>query len=190
MVPKGIGDLCCGTPWKSKGLTEGYNQMSTQSLSILEHYSLPIISDATSCTEGLMELTDGTDLQVIDALEFIADRVLPSLTIKEKIPSVALHPTCSGVQIGLNEKMSLIAASVAHKVFTPENWACCGFAGDRGLLHPELTNSATAAEAKELATQKFSAYASSNRPCEIGMSQATGQAYVHLLEILEQVSRP
>ena len=190
MVPKGIGDLCCGTPWKSKGLTEGYNQMSTQSLSILEHYSLPIISDATSCTEGLMELTDGTDLQVIDALEFIADRVLPSLTIKEKIPSVALHPTCSGVQIGLNEKMSLIAASVAHKVFTPENWACCGFAGDRGLLHPELTNSATAAEAKELATQKFSAYASSNRPCEIGMSQATGQAYIHLLEILEQVSRP
>jgi hypothetical protein len=103
MVPKGIGDLCCGTPWKSKGLTEGYNQMSTQSLSILEHYSLPIISDATSCTEGLMELTDGTDLQVIDALEFIADRVLPSLTIKEKIPSVALHPTCSGVQIGLND---------------------------------------------------------------------------------------
>lgn len=190
MIPKGIAGLCCGTPWKSKGLTQGYNQMSTQSLSVLQQYSLPVISDATSCTEGLMELTKGTDLQVIDALEFIAERVLPVLTIREKISSLALHPTCSGVQIGLNVKMSLIADAVAHEVFIPENWACCGFAGDRGLLHPELTAAATAAEAQELSAQKFSAYASSNRPCEIGMSQATGRSYVHLLEILEQVSRP
>ena len=190
MVPKGIAGLCCGTPWKSKGLTEGYNQMSTQSLSVLQHHSLPIISDATSCTEGLMELTKDANLHVIDALEFIAQRVLPALTIKEKISSLALHPTCSGVQIGLNATMSLIADAVAHKVFIPENWACCGFAGDRGLLHPELTAAATAAEAQELSAEKFSAYASSNRPCEIGMSQATGQSYIHLLEILEQVSRP
>ena len=139
--------------------------MSTQSLSVLQQHSLPIISDATSCTEGLMELTNGTDLHVIDALEFIAQRVLPALTIKEKISSLALHPTCSGVQIGLNATMSLIADAVAHKVYIPENWGCCGFAGDRGLLHPELTATATAAEAQELSREKFSAYASSNRPC-------------------------
>ncbi|MDP1851229.1 MAG: FAD-binding and (Fe-S)-binding domain-containing protein [Candidatus Planktophila sp.] len=190
MVPKGIASLCCGTPWKSKGLTEGYNRMSTRNLSILQLYSLPVISDSTSCTEGLMELTKGADLRVVDALEFIAERVLPALTIKEKISSIALHPTCSGVQMGLNAKMSLIAHAVAQEVFIPENWACCGFAGDRGLLHPELTTAATAAEAQELSTRVFSAYASSNRPCEIAMSQATGKSYIHLLEILEQVSRP
>ena len=164
--------------------------MSTRSLSVLQQYSLPVISDATSCTDGLLELTKDTKLEVIDALEFIADRVLPSLAIREKIASIALHPTCSGLQMGLNAKMSLIADAVANEVFIPENWACCGFAGDRGLLHPELTASATAAEARELSTKAFSAYASSNRPCEIGMSQATGQSYIHLLEILEQVSRP
>ena len=92
--------------------------------------------------------------------------------------------------MGLNAQMSLIANAIAHEVFTPENWACCGFAGDRGLLHPELTAAATAAEAQELSAREFSAYASSNRTCEIGMSQATGQSYIHLLEILEQVSRP
>ena len=190
MIPEGIGGLCCGTPWKSKGLTEGYNQMSTRSLSVLQQYSLPVISDATSCTDGLLELTKDTKLEVIDALEFIADRVLPSLAIREKIASIALHPTCSGLQMGLNAKMSLIADAVANEVFIPENWACCGFAGDRGLLHPELTAAATAAEAQELSARTFSAYASSNRPCEIGMSQATGASYIHLLEILEQVSRP
>ena len=25
-VPEGIGNLCCGTPWKSKGLPTGYNK--------------------------------------------------------------------------------------------------------------------------------------------------------------------
>ena len=85
--------------------------------------------------------------------------------------------------------MELIGQAVANNVYIPENWACCGFAGDRGLLHPELTESATQAEAREISSRNFSAYASSNRPCEIGMSQATGQTYIHLLEILEEVSR-
>ena len=137
-----------------------------------------------------MELTKDTKLQVIDALEFIADRVLPALTIRERIAATALHPTCSGLQMGLNAKMSLFAAEVVNEGFIPENWACCGFAGDRGLLHPELSASATAAEARELSTKTFSASASSNRPFEIGMSQTTGQSYIHLLQILEQVSRP
>ena len=190
MVPPGIASLCCGTPWKSKGLTDGYSHMSSQSLSVLQQHSLLVISDATSCTEGLMELAKVTNLQVVDALEFIAERVLPALTIREKISSIALHPTCSGVHLGLNAKMSLIADAVADEVFIPENWACCGFAGDRGLLHPELTSAATATEAHELSARVFSAYASSNRPCEIGMSQATGHSYIHLIEILEQVSRP
>ena len=35
MIPDGIGGLCCGTPWKSKGLTEGYSQMSTRNLSVI-----------------------------------------------------------------------------------------------------------------------------------------------------------
>jgi len=190
MIPDGIAELCCGTPWKSKGLSQGYTEMSTKTMTVLAQHSLPVISDATSCTDGLQELVKASNIRIIDALEFIADRVLPSLKINEKIASVALHPTCSGAQMGLNAKMSQIASAVAHEVYIPENWACCGFAGDRGLLHPELTAAATAPEAQELSARKFSAYASSNRPCEIGMSQATGQSYQHLLEILEKVSRP
>jgi len=31
------------------------------------------------------------------------------------------------------------------------------------------------------------AYASSNRPCQFGLSIATGQNYVHLIELVDQV---
>src|SRR5699024_12181236 len=55
---------------------------------------------------------------------------------------------------------------------------CCGFAGDRGMLHPELTASATAGQADEIARLetehgRFDAYLSANRTCEMGMSRAT-----------------
>ena len=194
-IPEAIADLCCGTPWKSKGLADGYQEMSARTkeeiLKGAKAQGIPVVCDATSCTDGLTYLfaSSKQEIEILDALEFIADRVLSKLTITQKVPSLALHPTCSGVQLGLNAKMSQIAQVIADEVFIPENWACCGFAGDRGLLHPELTASAVAAEAKEIKSKSFAKYASSNRPCEIGMSQATGQTYQHLLELLEQVSR-
>ena len=194
-IPEAIADLCCGTPWKSKGLADGYQEMSARTkeeiLKGAKAQGIPVVCDATSCTDGLTYLfaSSKQEIEILDALEFIADRVLSKLTITQKVPSLALHPTCSGVQLGLNAKMSQIAQVIADEVFIPENWACCGFAGDRGLLHPELTASAVAAEAKEIKSKSFAKYASSNRPCEIGMSQATGQTYQHLIELLEQVSR-
>ncbi len=196
-VPEKIANLCCGTPWKSKGLSQGFDAMVAKtSMALLESAAMrgvPVVCDATSCTDGLTELVASdsklSQIQILDVLAFVADNVLPKLQIGQKIESSALHPTCSGVQLGLNKKMELIGQAVAKNVYIPENWACCGFAGDRGLLHPELTQSATQAEAYEISSQEFSAHASSNRPCEIGMTQATGQTYIHLLEILEQVSR-
>lgn len=85
--------------------------------------------------------------------------------------------------------MLAIARAVADEVHVPIDWGCCEFAGDRGLLHPELTASATRAEAAEVMAGDFDAYVSANRTCEIGMSRATGHEYRHLLEVLEQASR-
>jgi D-lactate dehydrogenase len=56
------------------------------------------------------------------------------------------------------------------------------------MLHPDLTKSATAAEAEEVATrfgETVDAFVSCNRTCEIGMSRATGETFVHVLETLD-----
>ena len=63
---------------------------------------------------------------------------------------------------------------------------CCGFAGDRGFLHPELTAAATRDEAAELAARRFDAHLCSNRTCEIGLQQATGGAYASFVQLLEE----
>jgi D-lactate dehydrogenase len=115
--------------------------------------------------------------------------MLPRLSVTAPVSSLALHPTCSSTEMGTAAAMEAIGRAISPDVFLPRAWGCCGFAGDRGLLHPELTASATAPEAGELSFRTFAAYASSNRTCEIGMTRATGKPYVHILELLEAATR-
>jgi D-lactate dehydrogenase len=123
---------------------------------------------------------------VLDAIEWV-QRLLPALTITRKVGSVAVHPTCSARHMGLVHRLQEVAATLADEVVVPAAATCCGFAGDRGMLHPELTAAATADEAAELAGRTFDAHLCGNRTCEIGLSEATGKpstSFVHLLDEL------
>ncbi|MFK5645000.1 FAD-binding and (Fe-S)-binding domain-containing protein [Ornithinimicrobium sp. LYQ121] len=197
-TPPGIGGLCCGTPWKSKGRAAGYRAMAQRVLPALweatEHGRLPVVCEASSCAEGLMQMIAGSpehrELRVVDAVQWVADTLLDRLAVTRPVASVVVHPTCSGQHLGSNPALEQVARHVTDDVTVPIAWGCCGFAGDRGLLHPELTASATAPEAAEVAERRYDAYVSSNRTCEIGLTRATGQPYQHVLELLEHATRP
>jgi D-lactate dehydrogenase len=186
-VPHGVAGLCCGTPWSSKGLAAGYAAMRDRVRSAIPPGDRPIVVDATSCTEGFRKLIG--DRPVLDAVTFVQTELLPALTVTRRLGSIALHPTCSSTRLGIEPAVLAVAAAIADEVVVADDWQCCGFAGDRGLLHPELTASATAAEAAGVRQRDFDAYASVNRTCEIGLTRATGSPYQHLLEILETATR-
>lgn len=195
--PEGVGSLCCGTPWKSKGITGGYAEMVARTVPALweasDHGRLPVVCDNSSCSEGLVlalekavaEHPEFHALRIVDAVDFAAEHLLPRLQVDAPLGSIVLHPTCSSTRAGSNPNLSRLASAVASQVTVPDDWGCCGFAGDRGMLHPELTASATAREAGEVAGGTFDAYASCNRTCEIGMTRATGHPYQHILEVLD-----
>jgi D-lactate dehydrogenase len=196
-TPDGLEDLCCGTPWKSKGHRDGYEVMKAKVLDSLalatDGGRLPVLVTESSCTQGLVTMLRNEadcSLTVVDAVEFTAGRMVDRLTVTAPVASIALHPTCSSTELGTTAAMETVARFISPEVFVPLAWGCCAFAGDRGLLHPELTASATAAEAHELSRRTFAAYASSNRTCEIGMTRATGRGYTHILELLEAATRP
>jgi D-lactate dehydrogenase len=87
-------------------------------------------------------------------------------------------------------KLQRLAEALADEVYVPPSAYCCGFAGDRGMLHPELTAAATAPEAAEVNSRRFDAYVSSNRTCEIGLASGTGRAYRSIIQLLEERCRP
>ncbi|WP_191550787.1 FAD-binding and (Fe-S)-binding domain-containing protein [Kocuria rhizophila] len=199
-IPEGIDSACCGTPWKSKGLPTGYATMTERTLGMLweasEHGRLPVVCDAASCTEGLETMRElATDhpvyreLRFVDAVTFTAEHVLPGLDRKARLETLAVHPTCSSVHLGATEDLMRVARACAREVTVPVDWGCCGYAGDRGMLHPELTASATRREAAEVRAGDFDAYASLNRTCEQALTEATGRPYEHVLQVLERVTR-
>jgi D-lactate dehydrogenase len=198
LVPKNIDSLCCGTPWSSKGLPEGAAIMRERVLTTLREATrngeLPVVCDASSCTEGIVHLLEADTreprLRVVDAVEFAAQRILPQLPSYRRIESLVLHPTCSSTRLGTNQALAAVASAVALEVSVPDDWGCCAFAGDRGMLHPELTESATRVQAGQVRAMGADAHASCNRTCELGMTRATGEQYRHILELLGDVVQP
>lgn len=95
-----------------------------------------------------MEAAYEADIAVIDAVEFVDTIALPELSAgRDKIESVTLHPACSSVHLGLDAVLTNVASAAAHPVVVPHGWGCCAFAGDRGMLHPELNAAVAAGEA-------------------------------------------
>jgi D-lactate dehydrogenase len=193
LAPVGIDAMCCGTPFSSKGLEEAHRELTGRTVPWLieatEGGRLPAVSDAASCTEGWVRTTAGTPVHVVDAVAWATEVVLPRVPPSSRFRTVVLHPTCSAVRCGLDEAIVELAGVLADEVVVPPSWGCCGFAGDRGLLHPELTAAATTAQAEEVRAADADAHASVNRTCEIAMTRATGRPYVHILELLERVTR-
>ena len=103
--------------------------------------------------------------------------------------SVVLHPSCGAIKLGLEEKFKRIAQRCAQSVTVPVNHSCCGYAGDRGLLFPELTAAATRAESGELLGREYDGYYCTNIPCEMGLSRAIGEPYESIAYLVEEASR-
>lgn len=202
-IPSDVAGHCCGTPWASKGYRDAHRWMANRTVEGLWRWSgegeIPTVIDASSCTHALLEeapplLSDlnrerHAEVELIDAVSWARDRLLPRLATGARLRSVAVHPSCGGSHLGLDRPLMSLAGELAEEVYLPPSAGCCGFAGDRGFLHPELTEAATRTEAAEVRCRSFDAYLSSNRTCEIGMERATGQPYVHAVQLLEELAR-
>jgi D-lactate dehydrogenase len=109
--------------------------------------------------------------------------------VGDKVASATVHPTCATRHMGLTPRLRSLAGALADDVYVAPSATCCGFAGDRGISHPELTEAATRPQAEELAGRHLDAHLSNNRTCEIGLSRATGEDYESVLVLLERLTR-
>ena len=203
VIPEDAVGHCCGMPFASKGYKQAYQATLHKTLLQMwtwsEQGKYPIVIDTTSCTHTLKTCSDDLStedkeiwkhLTILDGVEFLHDHVLPKLELHPVDEDVILHPNCSLRKLGLEGKMLSIAKQCARSAHVPLSLGCCAFAGDRGLLYPELTASATEKETAEVNARDYNGYYSSNITCEIGMSEATGKDYVSIVYLVERASRP
>jgi D-lactate dehydrogenase len=202
-IPKDVAGTCCGVPFSSKGYDEAHRYTVNHAIEQFWAWSqqgrLPIVMDTSPCTHGVLtsraylspeNQTRFDQLKIVDSVAFAHDVLLPRLQIARKVGAVALHPVCSVTKMNLVGKLEGVAKACADKVVIPRDAGCCGFAGDRGFMLPELTASATKHEASEVKARAFHGYFSSSRTCEVGMTRSTGQTYRSFLYLLESATRP
>jgi D-lactate dehydrogenase len=197
-IPPDAPGHCCGMPFSSKGYGDASRDVVNRTIARMSEWSregaLPIVVDTSSCAYTLRTCrTDLTPenqrrydrLRILDGIEFAHDHLLPQLEGLRRARSIALHPVCSAVKMDTVSKLAAVARAAADSVTVPIETGCCGFAGDRGFLFPELTASATRAEAAEIHTLAHDGYYSSSLTCELAMTRATGKRYRSFWYLLE-----
>ena len=202
-IPPDLMGTCCGVPFSSKGYDSAYEIAVNSTIGRMWRWSdfgrLPIVVDASPCAYSLQTCREHLTperrqqfdcLQILDSVRFAHDTLLPRLAITHRLDSVALHPVCSLSKLGLVNELKSIAAACSREAVVPPSAGCCGFAGDRGYLVPELTASATRQEATEVRAGNFDGHYSSSRTCEIGLTRATGSVYRSYVYLLERATRP
>ncbi|HEU4706943.1 MAG TPA: FAD-binding and (Fe-S)-binding domain-containing protein [Solirubrobacterales bacterium] len=202
VIPGAVEGSCCGLPWSSKGFETAHKHKANEMVERLWEWSgegrLPVVIDSASCTGAVVDPGEGVlseenagrlaQMEIVDSVAW-ALRLLPDLEITEKVGSATVHPTCATRRLGLAPSLRRLAEALADDVYIAPSATCCGFAGDRGITHPELTASATRPQAKELSGRRFDAHLASNRTCEIAMNRATGEPYESPLILLERLTR-
>ncbi len=200
-LPEGVSSLCCGMAFASKGYSAAAHEASRRTAEALWRATsggrLPVVTDASPCAgtlgesvQGILRAT-GREVRMLDFAAFWARKVLPRLEAPPRRPgTVILHPTCTLVKAGGLADLLAVARAHSERVELPRFAECCGFAGDKGFVVPELTESATAKEAAEvgemLEREPQAACYSTCRTCEIGMSRAVGRSYGSLFTLVHE----
>lgn len=201
-IPAHIGNFCCGQPFFSKGFYEAGSIAAARTVNALweetQHGAIPVLCDTSPCSGQFGQcdkylqgeaLARWKKLKIIDLPTFIAREVIPTRSDWPKLTRKAvLHPTCTLMKLGGLPDLRKVANTFACDVEVPVLAECCGFAGDRGFLFPELTLSATRPESDEVCRNmkvgESSRCYSTCRTCEIGMMAGTGEVYSSIIHLV------
>ena len=187
VYPAALAGLCCGQPFESKGLVDAANLKSDELEAALADASeggrWPIVFDTSPCAYRMKKVLAGR-LQIRDSIEFVHDTVLARVAIVPQAQAVAVHPVCSVRKMGSVDKLLAVAARCSATVLTSDDVQCCGFAGERGFVRPELNEHALRRLKASLPADCTGE--SSSRTCEIGLSEQAGFPYRSILYLVER----
>lgn len=199
VIPEKLNGSCCSQIFSSKGFKNAYsftaNKIVKQLWATSREGLLRIVIDVSSCAYTLHHIRPVLNdenkkcfdkLIILDSVEFLHDVVLPLVEVRSKKTGIMLHPVCSLEKMKTGNKFIAIAKNFAHEVNVPQYAGCCGMAGDRGFLFPELTASATRPEASQVVQKNYDGYYSSTKTCEMAMSEAVGKNYESILYLVDE----
>ncbi len=191
IFPKGMKNLCCGTPWESKGFADTADMKSSELEQALLVASAegkyPVLCDTSPCLYRMRKVMDSR-LKLYEPVEFIHSFLVNKLQFTPKKETVAIHPTCSTKKMGLSGLLQEVACMCADKVVLPPDVNCCGFAGDKGFHLPDLNAHGLRKAVSVIEQEGAVAGYSNSRTCEIGCTSQIGIPYMSIMYLVDEVT--
>ena len=185
VFPEKMEKLCCGMMWESKGMPDIADKKSKELeealLKASENGRWPVLCDQSPCLHRMRKSI--RSLKLHEPAEFIMSFLKDRLVFHPDDTPVAVHVTCSTKLMGLSETIISLAKMCSTKVIVPEEVGCCGFAGDKGMTHPEL-NAWALRKLKDSVKGAQAGY-SNSRTCEIGLSGNSGIPYLSIVYLVD-----
>ena len=190
IFPEGMEKLCCGMMWESKGMPDIAEKKSTELeealLKASENGRWPVLCDQSPCLHRMRK--NIRSMKLYEPAEFIMTFLKDRLVFHQDDTPVAIHVTCSTKLMGLSDTIISLAKMCSTNVIVPEEVGCCGFAGDKGMTHPEL-NSWALRKLKDSVKGAKAGY-SNSRTCEIGLSGHSGIPYASIAYLVDSHTSP
>ncbi len=192
VFPKNMDSLCCGTIWESKGLPEIAAKKTRQLEDALweasEHGRYPVVCDQSPCLHRMKQHM--TKVTLYESAEFIWKFLKDRLVFNRTDIPVALHLTCSTKLMKIDSIVYDLACLCSSKVLVPQGVGCCGFAGDKGMTHPELNAYALRKLRQQIEAAGIEAGYSNSRTCEIGLQINSGIPYRSIVYLVNACTQP
>ena len=192
VVPDGVDDLCCGLAFESQGFAEAGAAMLARLgdalLAASDGGRRPIVCDMSPCTLHARAGLAARGIRLLDVVELVTEVLADRLEFEPSDEMVSLFPVCSLRKMGLVDDLAAVGRRVAADVHVPD-LNCCGFAGNRGMLHPEL-NAHALRDLDERTPEQVTAGYSTSRTCEIGLTTHGGRPYGSLVALLDEHTSP
>ena len=192
IFPDKMQQLCCGMIWESKGMPAIADRKAEELERSLweasEEGRYPIVCDQSPCLKRMNESMKR--IKPLELIAFIHDYVADDLQFIPTDEPVAIHLTCSTRRLGLSHKMIDLARKCSTRVLVPEEVGCCGFAGDKGFIHPELNAYGLRKLRPQIEAAGIRRGFSNSRTCEIGLSEHSGIPYQSLVYLIDECTVP
>ena len=188
ILPKAMDRLCCGTIWESKGMPETADKKLRELEDALweasEQGKYDVVCDQSPCLYRMKEKI--SKIHLYDSAEFVWKKMRDRLEFKQCDTPIAIHLTCSTRKMGIEEAIVGLANLCSLRVLLPEGVGCCGFAGDKGMTHPELNAYALRKLRSQIEANGIEVGYSNSRTCEIGLTTNSGVPYRSIIYLVNE----
>ena len=191
ILPQKMDSLCCGTIWESKGLPEIADKKVNELENVLwiasEGGKYPVVCDQSPCLHRMKQHIKKVSLY--ESTEFVWKFLKDRLVFTQSDTPVALHLTCSTKLMKIDKIVYELASMCSSSVLVPEGVGCCGFAGDKGMTHPELNAYALRKLRAQIQEKGIQVGYSNSRTCEMGLHTNAGIPYKSIIYLVNDHTR-